>query len=236
MKKLLFAAVVGAAVLFPTSALASTFTGIVVAKGGGSVAVASKSGLVRTVHSNAHVRLGARVHVNGTAVRAFGIAHRARIHGVVVRRVHGTTFLAAGRSLLALRSRSGRRLAALGPTSGAVVNANVAIGSVQLTQQSLQVVGHEGRVTIQALVTAVGPGSITVSVNGQPLKIALPAGIQLPASLVGQFVTLTIKIEDENEVEVENEVEIEDNDDNDDDHGDHGDHSGPGHGGDDGDD
>jgi hypothetical protein len=236
MKKLLFAAVVAAVVLFPTSALASTFTGIVVAKGGGSVAVASKGGLVRTVHSNAHVRLGARVHVNGTAVRSFGIAHRARIHGVVVRRVHGTTFLAAGRSLLALRSRSGRRLAALGPTSGAVVNANVAIGSGQLTQQSLQVVGHERRVTIQALVTAVGPGSITVSVNGQPLKIALPAGIQLPASLVGQFVTLTIKIEDENEVEVENEVENEDNDDNDDDHGDHGDHSGPGHGGDDGDD
>jgi len=235
MKKLLFAAAVAAAVLFPTSALGSTFTGIVVAKGGGNLAVASKGGLVRTVHSNAHVRLGARVHVNGTAVRAFGIAHRARIHGVVVRRVHGTTFLAAGRSLLALRSRSGRRLAALGPTSGAVVNANVVIGSGQLTQQSLQVVGHEGRVTIQALVTAVGPGSITVAVNGQPLTIALPAGIQLPASLVGQFVTLTIKIEDENEVEVENEVENEDDNDDDDDHGDHGDHSGPGHGGDDGD-
>jgi hypothetical protein len=236
MKKLLFAGIVAAAVVFPTSALASTFTGIVVGKGGGSLAVASRGGLVRTVHSNAHVRLGARVHVNGTAVRAFGIAHRARIHGVVVRRIHGTTFLAAGRSLLALRSSWGRRLAALDPTSGAVVNANVAIGSGQLTQQSMQVVGHEGRVTIQALVTAVGPGSITVAVNGQPLKIALPAGIHLPASLVGQFVTLTLKIEDENEVEVENEVENEDNDDNDDDHGDHGDHSGPGHGGDDGDD
>jgi hypothetical protein len=233
MKKLLFAGVVAAAVVFPTSSLASTFTGIVVGKGGGNLAVASRGGLVRAVHSSAHVRLGARVHVNGTAVRAFGIAHRARIHGVVVRRIHGTTFLAAGRSLLAFRSGSGRRLAALGPTSGAVVNANVAIGSGQLTQQSMQVVGHEGRVTIQALVTAVGPGSITVAVNGQPLTIALPAGIQLPASLVGQFVTLTLKIEDENEVEVENEVENEDNDDNDDDHSDH---SGPGHGGDDGDD
>jgi hypothetical protein len=236
MKKLLFAVVVAAAVVFPTSALAGTFTGIVVGKGGGNLAIASKGGLVRTVHSSAHVRLGARVHVNGTAVRAFGIAHRTRIHGVVVRRVHGTTFLAAGRSLLAVRSGSGRRLAALAPTSGAVVNANVAIGSGQLTQQSMQVVGHEGRVTIQALVTAVAPGSITVAVNGQPLKIPLPAGIQLPASLVGQFVTLTIRVDDENEVEVENEVENEDNDDNDDDHGDHGDHSGPGHGGDDGDD
>lgn len=241
MKKLLFVAALAAAVVLPTSALAGTFSGVVVGKGGGNIAVASKGGLVRTIHTSAHVRLGTRVHVNGTAVRALGLAQHARIHGVVVRRVNGTTFLAAGRSLLAVRSRSGRRLAAVGPSSGAVVNANVAIGAGRLTQQSMQVVGHEDKVTVQASVTAVGPGTITVTVNGQPLTIALPAGIQLPASLVGQFVTLTLRVEDENEVEVENEneVENEDNDDNDDDHGDHGDHgdhSGPGHGGDDGDD
>ncbi len=231
MKKLLFAAVLGAAVIFPTGALAGTFTGIVVGGGGGNLAIASKGGLVRTVHSSAHVRVGARVHVNGRVVRAFGVAHRARIHGVVVRRVRGITFLAAGRSLLALRSSAGRRLAAVGPTSGAVVNANVAIASGQLTQQSLQVVGHEGTVTIQAPVVAVGPGTITVSVNGQSLTLFLPAGIQLPASLVGQSVTLTLKVEDENEVEVEDENEVEENDNDDDDHGDH---SGPGHGGNDG--
>ena len=60
-----------------------------------------KAALVRTVHTRAHVRLGARVRVNGTRVRVFGLSHRARIHGIVVRRVGGTTFLAAGRSLLA---------------------------------------------------------------------------------------------------------------------------------------
>ncbi|HWJ44575.1 MAG TPA: hypothetical protein VNR63_04240, partial [Gaiellaceae bacterium] len=90
--------------------------------------------------------------------------------------------------------------------------------------------GHDDRVTIQATVTAVGPGTITVTVNGQPLTIKLPAGIQLPASLVGQSVTLTIKVEDDDEIEVENEVESEANDDND--RG--GDHSGPGRGGGDG--
>jgi hypothetical protein len=233
MKKLLFAAILATAVVFPTTALAGTFTGIVVGKGGGNLAVASKGGLVRTVHSSARVRVGARVHVNGAVVRAFGVAHRARIHGVVVRRVQGTTFLAAGRSLLAVRSCGGRRLAAVGPSSGAVVNATVAIASGQLTQQSIEVVGHERTVTIQAPVTAVGPGTITVTINGQPLTFSLPAGIQLPASLVGQFVTLTLRIEDENEVEVEDENEVENNDNDDDDHGDH---SGPGHGGDDGDD
>ena len=229
MKKLLFAATVVAAVAFPSTAFAGSFTGVVVGKGGGNVAVAATSGAVRTVHSRANVRVGARVRVNGTSLRAFGLANRARIHGVIVRRVGGTTFLAAGGSLLAVRS-SGRRLAAVGSSSGAVVNANVAIAGGTLTQQSMQVVGHDDRVTIQAPVTAVGPGTITVAVNGRPLTIKLPAGIQLPASLVGQTVTLTIKVEDDDEIEVENEVENEDNDDNDDnDHG--GAHSGPGRGG-----
>jgi hypothetical protein len=215
MKKLLLATVVAAAAAFPTAALGGTFTGVVVGKGGGTLAVAAKTGLVRTVSSHANLRLGARVRVNGTAVRSFGVASRARVRGVVLRRVGRTTFLAAGRSLLAMR-------AATAPAAGAIVNANVSIAGGALTQQSLQVVGHDDRVTVQAPVTAVGPGTITVTVNGQPLTLRLPAGIQLPASLVGQMVTLTVKVEDENEVEVENEP----NDDND-----HGDH----HGGDDGD-
>ncbi|HWJ44437.1 MAG TPA: hypothetical protein VNR63_03550, partial [Gaiellaceae bacterium] len=145
MKKLLFAATVVAAVVFPSTALAGTFRGVVVGKGAGNVAVASTSGAVRTVHSRANVRVGARVRVNGTSLRAFGIANRARIHGVIVRRVGGTTFLAAGRSLLAVRS-SGRRLATVAPSSGAVVNTNVAIAGGTLTQQSMQVVGPAARV------------------------------------------------------------------------------------------
>jgi hypothetical protein len=231
MKKLLFVAIVAAAIAFPSTAFAGAFTGIVVGKGGGNLAIAAKTGAVRTVHSSAHVRIGARVRVSGTSVRSFGFAHRARVHGVILRRVGRTTFLAAGRSLLAVRS-GGRRLAAVGPSSGAVVNANVSVAGSTLTQQSMQVVGHDERVTIQAPVTAVGPGTITVSVNGQPLTIRLPAGIQLPASLVGQTVTLTIKVEDDNEIEIEDENEVE-NEENDDDGDRGGDHSGPGRGGDD---
>lgn len=223
MKKLLVAAAFAAAAVFPAGALAGTFSGVVVGKGGGNLAVASKGGLVRTVHSRANLRLGARVQVRGRTVRSFGVASRARIHGVVVRRAAGTTFLAAGRSLLAMRG-------ATAPPSGAVVNAGVAIGGGQLTQQSLQIVGHDDRVTVQAPVTAVGPGTITVTINGQALTLRLPAGIQLPASLVGQTVTLTVEIEVEDEVEVENEAN--DDDDRGEHHGgDDGGHSGHGGGG-----
>jgi hypothetical protein len=232
MKKLLVAAAFAAAALFPAGALAGTFSGVVVGKGGGSLAVAAKGGLVRTVHSRANLRLGARVHVSGRTVRPLGVATRARIHGVVVRHAAGTTFLAAGSSLLAMRGGTA-------PPSGAVVNASVAIGGGQLTQQSLQIVGHDDRVTVQAPVTAVGPGTITVTINGRPLTLRLPAGIQLPASLVGQTVTLTVEIEVENEVEVEveDEVEVENEVNDDNDRGEHhggddGGHSGHGGGGD----
>jgi len=226
MKKLLAAVVVSVGVMFPATAFAGTFNGVVVGKGGGNLAIAAKGGLVRTVHSRANLRLGARVRVSGTAVRAFGVATRARVHGVVLRRVGGTTFLAAGRSLLPLRAASA-------PAAGTVVTASVAIAGGQLLQQSLQALGHDDRVTVQATVTAVGPGTITVAVNGQPLTLRLPAGIQLPASLVGQSVTLTVEVEDENQVEVENEpAENEDNDDHDHggDDGGHGGHGGSGDG------
>ena len=151
MKKLLVAAVLALAVIFPAGALAGTFSGIVVGKGGGNLAVAAKSGLVRTVHSRANFRLGTRVHVQGHAVRSLGVAGRARVHGVVVRRASGMTFLAAGQSLLAMRAPSS-------PAAGAVVNANVSIHSSQLTQQSMQVVGHDNKVIGVATHALADPG------------------------------------------------------------------------------
>src|SRR3954447_12235241 len=104
MKKLLFAAVFAIAVLFPAGALAGTFNGVAVGKGGGNLAVAAKSGLVRTVHRRANVRVGAPGRVHGHRVRSRRAAGRARVRGVVVRRAAGTTFLAAGHSLVAMRA------------------------------------------------------------------------------------------------------------------------------------
>lgn len=225
MKKLILVTAVVAAFAFPSGALAGTFTGVVVGKSGGNIAVASKSGNVRTVHTRAHPRIGARVRVNGAAVRVLGLAHHARIHAVVVKRVGGATLVAAGRSLLAIRS-SGRRLsssAGSGPSTGAIVNSNVDIANGQLTQQSLQVVGQTGSVSVQAQVTAVGAGTITVLVNGQPFSISLPAGIQLPASLVGQFVTLNLTLAQSGVTATTGDDDEAENDDQGDDQNDQGD-------------
>ena len=219
MKKLILVTAVVAAFAFPPGAFAGTFTGVVVGKSGSNIAVASKSGTVRTVHTSAHPRIGARVRVNGAALRVLGLARHARIHAVVVKRVGGATLVAAGKSLLAIRS-SGRRLSSVagsGPSTGAVVNSNVDIANGQLTQQSMQVVGQAGSATVQAQVTAVGPGTITVLVNGQPFSIALPAGIQLPASLVGQFVTLNLTLAQGGVTATEGDDQGDDNDDQGDD-------------------
>jgi len=229
VKKLLFAVAVAAAAVFPTNALAGTFSGVVVGNSGGNLAVASNSGAVKTVHTRAHLRLGARVRVNGGSVRSHGVAHRARVHGVIVGRSHGVTFLAAGRSLLAVRAGSGRRLAGSAPSTGSVVNTNVSIGSGQLTQQTMQVTGQASSVTIQAPVTAVAAGSITVTINGQSLTIPLPAGIQLPASLVGQNVTLNVTLSlSGGSTARPGDDQGDDNDDQGDDNDDQGDHSGGG--------
>ena len=57
MKKLaLFAAVAGAAAIFPTAAFAA-FNGVVVGKSPGALAIASKSGAIRTVHTRTHARV-----------------------------------------------------------------------------------------------------------------------------------------------------------------------------------
>jgi hypothetical protein len=237
MKKLaLMAAVVAAAAVFPTAAFAA-FNGVVVGKSPGALAIASKSGAIQTVHTRAHPRVGTRVRVNGSAVRVIGRARSVRIHAVVVRSIGSTTFLAGGHSLFAVRSS--RRLASSaqsGPTTGAVVNTTAQVTATsQLTAGSMQVVGQTGKVTIQAPVTAVGAGFITVSVNGTPLTIELPAGIQLPASLVGQSVTLTLELVGGQPVANEDDEQGDDNDqgeDNDDQGDDDGGHDG--HGGDDG--
>ena len=236
MKKLVFIAAVATAAIFPAGAFAA-FNGVVVGKSPGSLAVASKGGAVHTVKSRAHVRIGARVHVNGTAVRVVGRAHAVRIHAVVVRRAGGSTVLAGGHSLFAVRSGRGLASVLQTPTTGAVVDTTAAVSpNGRLTAGSTQIVGHVDEVEVLAMVTAVAPGSITLSVNGQPFMIPLPAGIQLPTSLVGQTVKLELKLTGAEPVANDNE-QGDDNDDqgdNNDDQGDNGDHGGSG-GGDDGD-
>ena len=247
MKKLSFAAAVAAAAaIAPTSALAGTFSGVVVGKAPGSLAVAARSGAVHTIRTRAHPRIGARVVVRGASVRTTGFAQRVRIHAVIVRRAGATTFLAGGRSLLAIRT--GRRLASVvdnsQPGTGAVVDTTAQVSSGgTLVAGSTQVVGQMSKVEVQALVVSVGAGTITLSVNGPTLVLSLPAGIQLPSSLVHQTVTLTLDLaggqptaNEANDEQGDNNDQGDDNDDQGDDNGGSGSGgSGSGGGGDGGD-
>jgi hypothetical protein len=183
------------AAVVPAAAWAGTFQGVVVSHQGTALAVAQPSGLVQTVHSTSRARVGAVVRVSGARVTVVGHARRARVHGVLVRKVGSTAFLAAGRSVLALRGTRGLAAVHSGPAPGTVVDATVAIGqSGQLTTQTATTGGQVSSVQVQAVVSAVGPGTVTLTVNGQPLTLQLPAGLTLPASVIGQTFTLTLNL------------------------------------------
>src|SRR3954463_1577269 len=204
--------------LWPAGAGAADLRGVVVGKQHGLLLVATPSGVVQAVRGRASI--GSRL--AGTQV--VGRATKARIHGIVVKRIGTTLFLSSNKHLLAVHT--GRVPAAVSPTPtqpGTVVNATVGVKeNGELDEQNEDDVGQvAGNIQVQATITAVGAGTVTLSVNGQSLTVNLPGGLTLPASLVGQTVTLNVSLKND------------DNNDNDDqggdDHG--GDHHG-GHGGD----
>lgn len=195
MKRIALAAAVFAvaAVAIQASAGAATVRGVVVARSHGTELVATRTGLVVAVKGAA--RIGSRV-VGG---RAVGRAHHATIHGVVVATKGLTEFVASNHHLVAIRA--GRQLAGSGsssaPAVGTVVTSTVTVhANGQLGEDSETEDGQDGSSTIQvqATVAAVGSGTITLTVNGQNVTVDLPSGLTLPASLVGQTVTITVSL------------------------------------------
>jgi hypothetical protein len=233
MSRIVLAVVVAAAAAaaLPTAAWAGSFQGVVVSHQGTALAVAQPSGHVTTVRSASHARVGARVSMSGTKLSVIGRASRAHVHGVLVRRVGNTAFLAAGRTVLALHGTRGLAgVVHTRPGPGAVVDATVTIGqSGTLTTQTATTGGQVGSVQVQAVVSAVGPGTVTLTVNGQQLTLPLPAGLALPATMVGQSVTLTLDL-GSGTPSATPQGDDDENDDNDDNE-DGGDHSGSGSGG-----
>lgn len=188
--------ILGLAALAPSGAGAATgMNGVVVGKQHGLLLVASPSGLVQTVHANASIGsiLSGR--------RVVGQATRARLHGIVIERIGSTMFLSSNHHLLAVHT--GRVLAdhsqPTTPTAGAVVNTTVDVkANGELDEQGEDDVGQvNGNVRIQATVTAVGTGTVTLSVNGQTLTVNLPSGLTLPSSVVGQTVTINVSLGDD---------------------------------------
>jgi hypothetical protein len=183
--------------LWPAAGSAGTFRGIVVAKQRGTLLAASPAGVVRAAAGSAAV--GSRVVLGSGHATVVGRATKARIQGVVVRRVGTTLFIASNRHLLALHHA--RVLAGTTPSTtpaapGTVVWAEVGISNGQLDEQDETEVGQVtgNTLAVQATIAAVAPGLVTLNVQGQTLTVPLPAGLTLPASLVGQTVTVNLSL------------------------------------------
>src|SRR5262249_18418830 len=139
--------------------------------------------------------------------------HTALVRGVVMRHVRRTTFLAVGRSVVALHHA---------PTTiatGTTVAAKVRIddhGDLDEIETHAAALG--ANVEIEGTLVSLPP--FVVSLEGLPITITLPAGMTLPAGLVvGEEIELTVQvgasnvftlvsIDEENEQQ-EAEVEVE---------------------------
>jgi hypothetical protein len=186
------AAVVAAAALMPATAGAATARGVVVSRSHGTLLVATRSGRVVSMKGSAAV--GSRV----VGRRVVGRAAQARIHGVVVATKGSTMFVASNRHLVAIHQ--GRSPAdhggTSGPTPGTVVTTTVGLQNGQLDQENETEDGQDqsNSIPVQATVSAVGPGTVTLTVNGVSVTVNLPAGLTLPSSIVGQTVTINVSL------------------------------------------
>jgi hypothetical protein len=203
MKRVLpiIAAVAAVVAVWPAASGATTFKGVVVARQHGALLVASRSGAVQSVSGRAAI--GSRVTVSGGRAEVVGRAHVARVRGVLVRRVGSTMFLSSNRHLVAVHTA--RVLASAGngtPQQGDMVSTQVTIqNGGELDEESTDDLGpsNESALQVQAQVAAVGAGTVTLTVGTQTLTVQLPAGLTLPASLVGQTVTLSLSLDDQND-------------------------------------
>jgi len=177
----------GTAALWPAAGGAATFKGVVVARERDNVLVASPAGLVRAVRGAAAV--GSQVRFASGRATVVGHTNRARLNGIVVRHVGRTMFISSNRHLLALQSNDPTP-----PPPGTVISAQVGIANGQLDEQNEDDVGQvsSGTISVQATVSAVAAGAVTLTVQGQTLTVQLPAGLTLPASIVGQTVTIQL--------------------------------------------
>jgi hypothetical protein len=80
--------------------------------------------------------------------------------------------------------------------SGAVVTTDVSIRNGTIEEDDETEVGQVNAATlfVQATIKAVGPGTVTLDVQGQSVTLRLPAGLTLPASLVNQTVTINVSL------------------------------------------
>ena len=208
--------------------------GVVVAKRahGAVILATGRKGLAVTVRAGSrHLRLGDRVSVTGKRLRDGSIrpsrlhvlSHvtKARIRGMVVRRLAHAMRIASGHSLLTIQTRS-RALASHhdGQREGEMGEFEIHFEHGDLVEHGFTAASDSGTVAIEGHLVSVSP--LVVSVEGLPIEITVPSGMTLPALTPGQEVELTVQAgagnvftlvsirsgddEDENEVEAKGVV------------------------------
>ena len=228
-------AAAAAAVAVPTAG-AGTFKGIVVKRDAArhTIAVASQSGLVRTVRTSRMRAAGTRVSVSAASlpdrtfrashVTTLGRARAAHVHGVVLRHLPARTLVSAGGSVLSIRTTARSFASASSMRPGTIVNAHVRISRGGLSAPRLLQAGQATVFEAEGTIASLSPLKLTVE-HGVTITLSVPAALTLPSSLaVGDRVEAIVSfdgttytlvtLQDENQAQDEDnnergEVEVE---------------------------
>ena len=210
------------------SAAPTAIKGTVVEKRAHTIVLTTgRKGLAVKVRVAPRVRLGDRVSVvgkrlrNGTirASRLQVLSHvrRARIQGMVVKRLAHSMRVASGHSVLTIHMRSAHAASRHdGEEKGQLGEFEVEFEHGDLVEDDFNPVAPAGTVEIEGRLVSVSP--LVVSLEGLPIEITVPGGMTLPPLTPGQEVELFVQagagntftlvsIKAENENENENEVE-----------------------------
>jgi RNase P/RNase MRP subunit p29 len=207
--------------------------GTVVAKRAHTIVLTTgRKGLAVTVHTAPRgVRLGDRVSVVGTRLRNGTIrasrlqvvsrVKKARIQGMVVKRLAHSMRIASAHSVLTIHTRSAHAASRHdGEDKGALGEFEVEFEHGGLVEDDFTPAAPSGTVEIEGRLVSVSP--LVVSIEGLPIEITVPGGMTLPPLTPGQEVELVVQAgagntftlvsigkadnEDENEVEAKGTV------------------------------
>lgn len=215
MKVLLLAGTAALALAGAGQALAAGMQGTVVGKERArhALVVTGSNAIARTVRVGGAYRLrpGARVSIKAgrladgthraTAVRLVGRSARARVQGTVLKTRRGGYLLGAGKSVLAIRYRSGQRLSSSSgsPRRGdqIVVRISISRGGALTQQGPAQTVAQGARLEVVGTLTKLTnatpttPGSVTVTVEMPGVTPAPPTKTDFPCSVPVGFPDLS---------------------------------------------
>jgi RNase P/RNase MRP subunit p29 len=210
------------------SAAPKAIKGTVVAKRAHTIVLTTgRKGLAVKVRvAPRRVRLGDRVSVvgkrlsNGTirASRLQVLSHvkKARIRGMVVKRLAHAMLVASGHSVLTIHTRSAHAASRHdGEEKGDLGEFEVEFEHGDLVEDDFTPASPSGTVEIEGVLVSVSP--LVVSLEGLPIEITVPGGMTLPPLTPGQEVELFVqagagntftlvsigKADNENENEVE---------------------------------